>query len=228
MNAKAESKFFIPRGEARAFVVEKGQVMRVRQPEGGGQVADLVALNKAKPAERLWGSRTAWLNGVHLSTGARLISTGPGETQLMTVVADSLTREPTPKGSYFHDVLMGCCSTRLRVQKYGPAWEGKPGCFEALAGAIAPYGCPPDYIQDTFNIFMRTGFSPEEPEAEAKYLEKPKSGWTGMHAFLEVCDAKAGEYMDLRADIDVIVAIAACQGRSSTPEAKGLEIEIRK
>jgi hypothetical protein len=227
MGADAARNLFIPRGEARAFTVENGRVIRLVEPQGGGQVADLVVFNRSKPAERLWGSRTAWLNGVHLTTGSRLISTGPGEQTLMTLVADTLTREPTPRGSFFHDVLMGCCSTRLRVQKYGPNWNQVPGCFEVLAEAIRPYGLPPDYIQDTFNVFMRTGFAREVPELEARFLDTPTGGWTGMHAFLEVCDAPEGAYIDLRAEMDVLVAISACQGRSSAPHSKGLKVEFR-
>ncbi len=197
--------FLIPRGTAKAFTVEAGQLVRLVQPERGGQVADLVAFNRQEPRERLWGSRTAWRFGVHLTTGAQLISTGPWERPLLTMVGDSLSRAPTAAGARFHDVLMGCCSRRLLAQLWGPDYD-RAGCHDMLAEAIAPFGLPPDYIQDTFNVFMRTGFAEDRP-------------------FLEPTDAATGDYVAMRAEQDLIIAISACQGRSSQPNSAGVRVE---
>jgi uncharacterized protein YcgI (DUF1989 family) len=201
------SEFFIPRGTAKAFTVDAGQLVRLVQPEPGGQVVDLVAFNRQEPRERLWGSRTAWRFGVHLTSGAQLISTGPWERALLTIVEDSLPRTPTPAGARFHDVLMGCCSRRLLVQLWGPDYD-RHGCHDMLAEAIAPFGLPPDYIQDTFNVFMRTGFADDRP-------------------FLEPSDARAGDFVGLRAEMDLIIAISSCHGRSSQPDSAGLQAELR-
>ena len=199
--------FLIPRGTARAFTVDQGQRVRLVQPAPGGQVADLVAFNRHEPRERLWGSRTAWRFGVHLTTGAQLISTGPWERPLATIVGDSLSREPTSGGARFHDVLMGCCSRRLLVQLWGPDYD-RPGCHDLLSEAIAPLGLPPDHVHDTWNVFMRTGFTEGRP-------------------FLEPTDAATGAFVELLAEQDLIIAISACQGRSSRPESVGLRVETQ-
>jgi uncharacterized protein YcgI (DUF1989 family) len=200
------SSFLIARGTARAFTVEQGQVVRLVQPEPGGQVADLVPFNRQEPRERLWGSRTAWRFGVHLTTGAQLISTGPWERPLLTISADSLSREPTAGGARFHDVLMGCCSRRLLVQLWGPDYD-RPGCHDLLSAAIAPLGLSPDLVHDTWNVFMRTGFD-------------------GSRPFLEPTDVATGDFVELRAEQDLIIAISACQGRSSQPDSTGLRVLI--
>ena len=207
MSADADkTPFLIPRGSARAFTVERGQRLRLVQPAPGGQVADLTAFNRQDPRQRLWGSRTAWRFGVHMTTGCQLISTGPWEEPLLSVTRDSLTRAPTPTGARFHDVLMGCCSRRLLVQLWGPEYD-RPGCHDLLAQAVGRFGLPPDYVQDTWNVFMRTGFEDGRP-------------------FLEPTDAATGDYVEIRAEQDLIVAISACQGRSSQPNSTGLRVEL--
>jgi uncharacterized protein YcgI (DUF1989 family) len=198
--------FLIARGTARAFTMERGQRLRLVQPAPGGQVADLTAFNRQEPRQRLWGSRTAWRFGVHMTTGCQLISTGPWEEPLLSITGDSLTRAPTPTGARFHDVLMGCCSRRLLVQLWGPDYD-RPGCHDLLAEAVAQFGLPPDYVQDTWNVFMRTGFQDGRP-------------------FLEPTDAATGDYVAIRAEQDLIVAISACQGRSSQPNSTGLRVEL--
>ena len=81
---------FIPFAESRAFVVEAGQTVRIRQPAGGGgQVGDLNAWNLHDPCEHFWGSRTALFQTAHISTGDQLHSTWPGERPIMSVVAIS-------------------------------------------------------------------------------------------------------------------------------------------
>jgi uncharacterized protein YcgI (DUF1989 family) len=205
-SGKQTNTFLIPRGKARAFTVDQGQRVRMVQPAPGGQVGDLVIYNRHRPREGLWGAHTAWRFGVYLTTGAQLISTGPGEPSLATVTADSLSRDPTPGGARFNDVLMSCCSRPLLVQLWGPGYD-RPGCYDLLSEALAPLGLTPDYINWCWNVFMRTGFKDGRP-------------------FLEPTDAATGDYIELRADQDVIIALSCCQGRSSRPESAGLHVEI--
>jgi uncharacterized protein YcgI (DUF1989 family) len=197
----------IPRGEGTAFSVRQGQLVRITQTAPGGQVVDLTVLNAQNHHERLWGSKTAWEHGVHLTTGAVLLSTGPWERPLMTITADTLSREPTAKGTLFHDVMAGCCSSKSHVRRYGSD-PAVPGCFETIAGALARFGVPPDFVQDVFNPFMRTGV-------------------LDNHLFHEPSDATEGDYVELRADMDVLVAMSCCQGRSSMAGSNGVVVTIR-
>ena len=43
---------FIPKGEAQLFEVDRGQVMRLVQVQGGGQVADVLPFEEAADAHR--------------------------------------------------------------------------------------------------------------------------------------------------------------------------------
>src|SRR2546428_6833254 len=103
---RMSEEFVISRGTGKAFQVDKGRLVRLIQREGGGQVADLVAFNRHNTDERLWATKTAWEYGTNVTVGARLLSTGPWEEALMTIVADSLTREPTAKGALYHDMML--------------------------------------------------------------------------------------------------------------------------
>ena len=207
MSSTPIDEFVIPRGTGKAFAVEKGRLVRLVQVEGGGQVADLTVFNRNNLDERLWGPKTAWEHGTNLTVGAPLLSTGPWEEPLLTVVADTLPREPTPRGARYHDVILSCCSRKSHMRRYGPGAR-EPGCHDLLSEAVAPFGIPPHYVDDTFNVFMRTGFANGFP-------------------FHEPSEAAEGDYVELRAEKDLVIAISACQGRSSKPHSRGLRIEIR-
>jgi uncharacterized protein len=196
----------VRRGQGVALNLRQGQLIRITQPGPGGQVVDLTVLNAENHHERLWGSKTAWEHGVHLTTGAVLLSTGPWERPLMTITADTLSREPTANGTLFHDVMAGCCSSKSHVRRYGldPTLLG---CFEVIAGALASFGVPPDFVQDVFNPFMRTGV-----------LEN--------RLFHEPSDAAEGDYVELRAEMDVLVAMSCCQGRSSKADSNGVLVAV--
>ena len=86
--------------------------------------------------------------------------------------------------------------------------KGRPNCQDNLAQAIAEFDLTSDYVHDAFNIFMTTGIDEQ-----------------GRLFFLEP-DAKEGDYVELYAEIDSIVAISACPGGCSGPQNKSLEIQI--
>jgi uncharacterized protein YcgI (DUF1989 family) len=196
----------IPFGEGRARVVEAGQVLRVRQPQGGGgQVGDLNVWNLHDPREHFWGSRTALFHAAHVSTGDQLHSTFPGERPLMMIVEDSIAGRRGERGTLQHDVVMGRCSRKLRVWRYNDA---TPGCQELLAAAIEPFGLGPEHVHDALNLFMATALGPDD------------------RFFFEASDAREGEYVDLKAEIDCLVAISACPGACTAPGSTGLEWEI--
>ncbi|MBI3076904.1 MAG: DUF1989 domain-containing protein [Deltaproteobacteria bacterium] len=85
---------------------------------------------------------------------------------------------------------------------------GHPNCQDNLARAIRPYGLPAYAVQDAFNIFMKTGAKP--------------SG----HLFYKDPDAKKGDYMELLAEMDCLVSLSACPGKSSGPKTRRLGVEI--
>ena len=85
---------------------------------------------------------------------------------------------------------------------------GARNCNDNLAEAIAEFGLGPEHVHDPLNIFMTTGLND---------LGKP---------FYLPSDAKKGDYVELFAEIDCLVAVSACPGGSSGPQSRPLMIEI--
>ena len=75
--------------------------------------------------------------------------------------------------------------------------------------AIAEFGLGVEYVHDPFNVFMRTGMD-----------------GSGKMAWEDPFDVKAGDYIDLRAEFDVIAAGSACPGLSSGPGERPFGVEI--
>jgi uncharacterized protein YcgI (DUF1989 family) len=172
----------------------------------GPQVADFIVFNAADPRERFWSARTRVIHGGHLAVGHQLWSTPPRTRPMMTLIADSVVHGAHPHGARSHDLLFCRCDGRHYEIVHGRA--GMANCQDNLARAIAPFGLGPEDVHDPFNIFMTTGLNPD-----------------GRPFYLP-CDAAKGDYVELIAEIDCLVAISACPGGSSVSESRPLVIEI--
>ncbi len=197
--------FEIPAREGRGFVVETGRVLRITCADGP-QVADFIAFNAQDPLERFWSARTRVIHGGHLAIGHQLWSTPPRTRPMMTIIADTLAHGEHAHGARSHDLLFCRCDARHYEIVHGR--RGMPNCQDNLARAIAPFGLGPEDVHDPFNIFMTTGLNPDG------------------RPFYRPCDAATGDYVELIAEIDCLVAISACPGGSSGSESRPLAIEI--
>jgi len=188
----------------RTFRVGQGEILRVRCHEGP-QVADLIAFNQDEPREKFWQARTRVVHGSHLGVGDQLWSIPPWTRPMMTMVADTVVHGKLADGARSHDLLFCRCDARLYelVHKRAAA-----NCNDNLSGAIAPFGLAPTDVHDPFNLFMTTGLN---------RFGKP---------FYLPSDARKGDYVDLLAEMNLLVAISACPGGSSGSESHGLMIEI--
>jgi uncharacterized protein YcgI (DUF1989 family) len=197
-------KFLVPKAMGKGFLVQKGQILRISQPEGP-QVVDFDAFNADNPKEYLGSSVTRREEGIHVSVGSRLWTCPPWERHMFTIVADTVDHKPSPSGARSHDFVMGRCSRVRRRARYG---SDTPGCQEILAVAIEPFGLTEDAVHDPFNIFMKTGVN--------------NDGIT----FWEPSDAVKGDYIDLVPEMNCIIAISACPGQSSGTAAFPVGVEI--
>jgi uncharacterized protein YcgI (DUF1989 family) len=197
--------FEIPAREGRGFIVAAGRVLRLACAHGP-QVADFIVFNANDHGERFWSARTRVIHGGHLSVGHQLWSTPPRTRPMMTLIADTVAHQEHPNGARAHDLLFCRCDSRHYEIVHGRA--GMPNCNDNLAGAIAGFGLAPDDVHDPFNIFMTTGMNPD-----------------GRPFYLP-CDAEKGDYVELIAEIDCLVAISACPGGSSGTESRPLAVEI--
>jgi len=189
----------VPAGEGAACIVRRGERLRVVDVQGG-QVADLNAFSLDDPRERFWSARTRIMEGGHLSTGNRLWS-HPHMLLMFTITADTVQPKPTPLGTKSHDVLWArCCEGLWRLRNGLP---NLPNCQDNLARAIEPHGLSVYDVHDAFNIFMKTGLSADDRLVQ----EEPES--------------VAGDYVELQAELDCLVAVSACPGQMNRAPTRG-------
>ncbi len=184
-----------------ALALERGQTLRVRSPTGE-QVADVMAFARtagtADPDEWLSSGRTIdYGNSIYVGSGTILYSNR--STPLLTVTADTAGR---------HDFLVAPCSEEMFERLYGMA--GHPSCLANLATHLAPFGIRVDDIPTTLNLFMVV--TPD-----------PLSGVITIG----VPSSRPGDHVDLRAETDLVVGVAACSAEVTNNGTLGpVEVEV--
>jgi len=181
-----------------AFTLEAGQKLAVIDPEGG-QVADLLAYNRADIGEVLSAGRTIdYASRIYLTTGDPLYSNR--SNVMLEIVEDEVGR---------HDFLLTPCSKEMFRLLYGDANPHR-GCFGNLAAALAPYGVTGDMIPTAFNCFMNV----------------PVNGETGEIKVLAPL-SKAGERIVFEARMDLVIGLTACSAlQSNGGSFKPIEWEV--
>jgi len=197
----------VPAGKGAACTIAAGEYPRVVDVQGG-QVADFNAWSRADPRERFWSARTRIMEAAHLTTGNRLWSS-PSMHVMFTITGDTVRAKPSALGGKSHDLLWARCSAKLWQLRNG--LDNAPNCQDNLAEAIRPFGMSVHDVHDAFNIFMKTGLTAED----VLFQESPES--------------QPGDYLELRAEMDCIVAVSACPGEANRDPAWGcrpLELQI--
>lgn len=169
-----------------AFLLPKGHLLKITDPEGE-QVCDLICYNLKDKAEALSSGRTIdYANRLFLTKGDLFYS---NRSQVMfEIVEDTVGR---------HDFLLTPCSAETFQIIYGHRHPHK-GCFGNLRDSLAPYGIEGDDIPTTFNVFMNVVINGETGEITVK---PPKS--------------RAGDFLMIRAHMDLIVGLTACSAEQS-------------
>ena len=179
------------------LLVRGGQLLRIIDPTGE-QVSDLISFAREDPREWLSSGRTIdYANTIYLTTGHTLYSNR--SRPMWTVLEDTVGR---------HDFLLTPCSPETFSIIY-KAPGHHPSCFENLVDALAPFGITPDAIPTTLNVFMNVEVA---PDGELRILP-PKS--------------RAGDYLLLRAEMDLVVGITACSAElSNNGTFKPIDVEV--
>ncbi len=146
----------------------------------GKQVADFICFNLHDFVDKLSPENTQLLNGTLFLTTGHHLCSTKA-TQLMTLGADTCG---------VHDLISGSCSEYTNAFRYGV--RGTPNCRSNFERTLRPYGIPLAEIPYSFNVFMNTPISAEGKTG----IQEPKS--------------KPDDYLDLRANIDLLVAISNC------------------
>jgi uncharacterized protein YcgI (DUF1989 family) len=146
----------------------------------GSQVGDLMSYSRERPEERFSAGRTRQYLGRVHLTIGDPLISSLDRT-LMTIVDDTVG---------VHDILYPSCNRYV----YAVQLESDPraGCQENLKEALAAFNIVPGPVIEPFNVFMAATVGPDGSLA----IEKSPSN--------------AGDYITLRAETDLIVALSAC------------------
>lgn len=179
-------RYRIPAHTGVAFLVDRGQTLRVIDPEGR-QVSDLFCAVRADPRETLSSGRSLdYADKLYITTGDVLYSNR--STPLWTLGRDDVGR---------HDLTLTPCSPEMFVKLFGD--DGThPSCFENLRQPLARFGVHGDQINCSFNIFMDVRFAPDTGKMT---IAPPPT--------------KPGDCLELRAQTDMYVALTACSSENS-------------
>lgn len=166
--------------------IARGQVLRVIDPHGM-QVSDLLAYSAADPREVISNGRTFdYEETIRLTTANRLWSNR--SQPMLKIVEDTVG---------CHDFLLTPCS-EATFRHFYPQQPVHRGCFGNLAEALAPFGIGADDIPCAFNVFMNV---PVDAASGRLSVAPPVS--------------KAGDFIRLRALMDLVVGLTACSAYAS-------------
>jgi uncharacterized protein YcgI (DUF1989 family) len=168
-----------------AFIVRKHQILRVIDVEGQ-QVVDLVSYSHQNPREYLSSPRTMDFNSkIYFTKGDVLYS--DQSNPMWTITNDTVGK---------HCFLFAPCDQRMFEITY-EVTEPHPNCFDNLSGSLSQFGIQPAQIFVPINIFMHA--------------------WVANTGEIDIRPpiSKSGDFVDLRAEADLIVGISACSAYKS-------------
>jgi uncharacterized protein YcgI (DUF1989 family) len=178
-----------------AFELEKDRILRVMDPEGE-QVSDVVAFTSPGPgradaSEWLSSGRTIDYNNTIYQTTAHILYSNRSNP-MFTILEDKVGR---------HDFLLTPCSPETFEILYEEHEGYHSSCLENLTENLKRFGIRADDIPTTFNVFMN--------------VEVLSSGKIAIGAPL----SKPGDFVDLRAERDLVVGVTACSAEKSNNHA---------
>jgi hypothetical protein len=170
----------VPARGSWSGVLKQGQMMRIVDLEGK-QAVDFLCYNAHDYDDRYAAADTMKIN-----KGGIFLSTGSvlysvGLTPLFTIIADTCGK---------HDTIGGCCSAALNTFRYGVGYQHN--CRDNFLAELKKYGMGPKDIPANVNFFM--------------YVPVGENGEMDMGPSI----SKPGDYVDLRADSDVLAVISNC------------------
>ena len=180
----AVCKEVVDAGDYYIGVVKAGETFRILDLEGN-QAADTLFFNANNIQERYSATDTIREQGnVYLTAGAQLRS---NENNIMlNIVADTCGR---------HDTLGGACATESNTVRYDLEKRCMHACRDSWMLAISEnpeYGLSKRDISHNINFFMNVPITEE-----------------GGLTFEDGISAP-GKYVELRAEMDVVVLISNC------------------
>lgn len=146
----------------------------------GQQAVDFLCYDAADPSDRYCATNTVKVQGKLFVDKGTVLYSDLGK-ELFTVVEDTCGR---------HDTIYGCCSEANNFLRYGV--RGTHSCFANFVEALAQFGLDRSYVVGNVNFFMSV---PVAADGAAVNIYG---------------HSKAGNYVDLRAECDVLAVLSNC------------------
>jgi hypothetical protein len=181
--AGATFRQVVPAGEPFMKEIRKGQVLRILDLEGN-QAVDTLFYSAADPEERYDANNTIREQGnIYLTAGTVLFSNEGNP--MLTIIADTCGR---------HDTLGGACSAESNTVRYALEKRHMHSCRDSFLLALAEWdnGMNKRDLSSNINFFMNVPVTPD-----------------GRLTF-EDGISDAGRYVEMRAEMDVLVLISNC------------------
>lgn len=176
-------RFEIPAGEPWIHEIRKAQILRIVDMYGN-QSADTLFFNAHDYGERYCAQSTICAQrNLYITTGCRLMSSEG--SVLMTVLDDTCGR---------HDTLGGACANESNIVRYDIAKRHMHSCRNSFLKGVLDWGrgLSKRDIVGNVNFFMNVPVTAEGGLRFADGISAP------------------GSYVDLRAEMDVLVLISNC------------------
>ena len=151
----------------------------------GRQAVDFLCYNAADTAERYNAANTLKLNN-NIYLGEGCVLWSVRARKMMTIVEDSCG---------YHDTLYGCCSIEVDEVRFGKT--NPRGCQSNFEAELAKYGMGAKDMAANINFFMYVPVAADGALAIAEGL------------------SKAGDFVELRAEMDLLVVISNCPERDN-------------
>ena len=175
--------FVVEAGDPLVCEIAQGQHVRIVDLEGN-QAVDTIFYNAHDYADRYSAQDTIREQAnIYLTTGTRLLSTNGN--LLLTITADTCGR---------HDTLGGACASESNMVRYDLTKGHMHACRNSFLKGIQQWnrGMDKRDITSNINFFMNV---PVTPEGKLTFED-------GV--------SDAGKYVELRAEMDVLMVISNC------------------
>jgi len=151
----------------------------------GQQAIDFLCYNASDPAERYNAANTIKLNQ-NIYLGKACVLWSVRARKMMTIIEDSCGA---------HDTLYGCCSIEIDEVRFRKT--NTQSCQSNFEAELAKHGLGEKDIVANVNFFMNVPVEADGAVAIAAGRSKP------------------GDYVDLRAEMDLLVVISNCPERDN-------------
>ena len=172
----------VPPREPWSGVISKGQTLRLIDLEGQ-QAIDFLCFGKEKyegQVERYHMPNTIKIPR-NILLGEGSILYSQFARPMMTIVNDSCGG---------HDTIFGCCSFAVDQVRYGK--QNSECCQRNFEREMSRHGLGPEHVVANANLFMNV---PVAADGSADIIDS---------------QSRAGDYVDLRAEMDVIAVLSNC------------------